>query len=52
MGKDTDKKDLEVNEAAAADVKGGQSRPDMKKVGSTRPSSTRKPQRNITKKPL
>jgi hypothetical protein len=36
VGKDTGKKDLELNEKDAADVKGGQSRP-----GSTRPSSKR-----------
>jgi hypothetical protein len=50
MGKDTEKKDLELNEKAAADVKGGAARPDMKK-STVKPGSTRSPQRNITKKP-
>jgi hypothetical protein len=44
MGKDTEKKDLELNEKDAADVKGG-----MKKVGSTKsPAMNKKgPERNI-----
>jgi hypothetical protein len=44
MGKDTEKKDLELNEKDAADVKGG-----MKKVGSIKsPAMNKKgPERNI-----
>ena len=37
MGKDTSKKDLELNEKDAADVKGGAARPDKTRPDAKRP---------------